>query len=63
MKINNNLTGKRERQIKYCKENVGEFVREFRKRYDLINSQREYLEDLPTKEQRLSHIKQILKEN
>jgi len=58
--MNNKLNNERQEVIDYCINHPEEFVKGFLKRYRRIDSQRNYLKSLPTKQQRLSHIKQLL---
>lgn len=58
--MKNSELNNRQEVIDYCNRNPEEFVKRFLEKYDLIESQRGYLNRLSTKDQRVSHIKQLI---
>ncbi|MFP8489507.1 hypothetical protein ACKGJO_10480 [Gracilimonas sp. Q87] len=58
--MKNSELNNRQEVIDYCNRNPEEFVKRFLEKYDLIEPQRGYLNRLSTKDQRVSHIKQLI---
>lgn len=55
------LTFSKEELMREIQENKEEFFNLFYSKYELLNSRREELERIPTKELRLERVREILK--